>query len=235
MAVDLREHDARGVTIKPQQSIPASVALQESVAVPRPEAQCHSSTVTLMPLEDWGVRMARRQSPFLINNDGAAFAPQSLDGLAPARYGVNTDGGACLVADHPVLDLTHVLSGNMEAKVREPGTVRGHADAGVELILIPGDFAEGWSYLPAMWFLEEPFGAMLHFRQQALWAGGGPFLPHVRVTVANVDGHFEFKHVPAGMYRISVRAAGPASDRQATKRVDVTASGVAETELASPK
>ncbi len=234
--VDLREHDARGVVVKPQQSIPASVALEETFSVPRSEAQCHSAMVTLMPLEDWGVRMARRQSPFLISSAGVALAPQSFDGLAPARYGVSTEsvGGGCLVADHPVLDLTQALSGNLEAKVREPGTLRGHADAGAELILIPEDFAEGWSYLPSMWFLEVPFGADLHFRQQAIWQGGGPFLPHSRMAAANTDGHFEFRYVPAGMYRVAFRAAGPLTDWQATKRVEITAAGIAAVEIATP-
>jgi hypothetical protein len=189
-----------------------------------------------MPLEDWGVRMERKQGVFKVSNDGFALTPQSVDGLAPARYGVSTEsvGGGCLVADHPVLDLTRAMSGNLEAKVREPGTIRGHADAGMEVILIPEDFAEGWSWLPAAWFAQRLFGSSLHFNTQQFGGDNGPFLPHVRMAAANADGKFEFKHVPAGMYRISVRAAGPALDWQGMKQVEITAAGVAEVELAVP-
>lgn len=115
--------------------------------------------------------------------------------------------------------------------MRESGTVRGSARAGSEVILIPDDFAEGWSYLPAYWFDELPFGAQLHFRRQALFGGGGPYLPHVRIAVADTEGHVEFKYVPAGSYHIGLRATGPAPDRQTMKQIDVPPAGIAEADL----
>ena len=233
VAVDLRAQDVHAVKITAQQAIKVSVALQELTPMPLSE-RCGFAIVTLMPLEDWGVPLERLQGVVKIGNDGASLSPEAIDGLAPARYGVSVENGnACRVADNPVLDLANALAGSVEAKMREPGTVKGLAETGSEVILIPDDFTEGWSYLPAMWFAELPFGAGLHFREQANWGGGGS-PPQVHTAVADTAGHFEFKYVPAGSYHIGLRSAGPAPDRQTMKQIDVPPAGIAEADLVGP-
>jgi len=114
--------------------------------------------------------------------------------------------------------------------MREAGAVRGSAEAGAEVILMPDDLAEGWSFLPSNWFSEVPFGGQLSFRLQAFLGkdDAGPLLPHVRMAVSDADGHFEFIHVPPGGYHIGLSG-------KEKKRIDVPPSGVAEIGLAAAK
>jgi hypothetical protein len=234
-AADLREQDAHGVTLTPQPAIKVSVALSDAVQAPRGE-RCGVGGVTLMPLEDWGINLERTVPTVKIGENANSGVPESADGLAPARYGVSVDNpsGACLIAENPVLDLAKVLAGSVEAKVRAPGTVKGNAEPGAEVILIPDDFAEGWSYLPEKWFSRQPFGARTQLRLRSL-VGSEPTVPHVRVAVADAEGHFKFDGVPTGSYHIGLRAAGPAPDRQTMKPIDVPPAGVAEITLAALK
>ncbi len=230
--VDLREHDARGVKITPQQAIKVSVALSEARPTTELHDRCLVGLVTLMPIEDWGVDLKRRASGVnRISDNGSLLVPESTDGLAPAKYGVSVESRGCLVADDPVLDLTKALTGSVEATINEPGTVRGRAEAGTEVILIPEDFAEGWSYARDEWFSESAFGAELYFRLQGFATIDDENPPHVRITVANTEGYFEFGHVPVGGYRIGLRAAGSPTDGKGMKEIQVSPAGITEADL----
>jgi hypothetical protein len=247
--VDIRDHDARGVTLTPQRGIRASTALQHSVALPRSGYGCGFAGVTLTPVEDWGVNLERKLQQVKIVDDGTPPSPEPIDGLAPARYGITIHSGECLIAGHPVLDLSDRPTGGVEAKVNEPGIIRGHAGVPGDrpsprvVILIPDDFTEGLPLLPANWF-RGPSGwstggaeygaAGFAVQSQFYLAGRGGYLPYVRIYTVEPDAHFEIANVPAGRYRIALRTAEPAPESQDMQRVEIPPGGVAEIDLPEP-
>jgi hypothetical protein len=73
-------------------------------------------------------------------------------------------------------------------------------------------------------------GAQKSFRMQSFSGAYDTvaFIPHVRMAVADAEGHFEFIHVPPGGYRIGLSS-------QDMKRIDVPPSGEVSIGLAAPK
>ena len=189
--------------ITPQQAIKVSVALQEMKPMP-PGIRCGFGSVRLMPLEDWGARLERSQPVVKVSNDRVTLSPEAIDGLAPAEYGVSVEGlEECFVADNPVLDLTKVLAGSVEASMRQSGVVKGFAETGSEVILIPGGF-----------FGRMVISAGKLVRRTTLW----------RRTAFSSTGDFSrwwplssacpyCGHGYRGPFRIQVRAGGKLSDR----------------------
>ena len=247
--VDIREGDVQGITLTPLQGIRASTALQNSIVLPGFHPGCSTALVTLTPLEDWGVNLERKQPQVRIVAGDALLSPEPIDGLAPAKYGASNGFGTCLIADDPVLDLSKIPTGAIEAKVNRPGTVKGHAgvpgdaDSPWEVILIPDDFTAGMPLMPANWFRGPGPKRPAAFVVQAQFylTGGGGYLPYVRIATVAHDAHFEFDDVPAGRYRIAVRPVDPAirypelTDWQGMKRVDVPAEGTLEIDPELPK
>jgi len=222
-AADATKADVRDVKVISQQSIQVTVGLSEAVKMPTPGSRCYLGLVNLMPLEDWGIRLERSLNQVKIGNEPSKSSPEAIDGLAPAKYGVSLrdPGGNCLLAEDPVLDVTRSQTGSVEGNVLEPGTLKGAADAGSEVALIPDDFAEGWSYLPADWFSELPYIGGFRF---LTWE----HIPRVRLVVANAEGHFEFAHVPAGSYKVGIHG-------QEMKPIDIPPAGSVEIVLTVPK
>jgi len=210
--VDVRERDTQGIRITPGQQIGGSFALREYTALPKPFARCFNAGVTLTTLEDWGVNLERKQDVVQVTLQELRPSPQFMLGLAPARYGVSARMiQGCRVRNQSVLDLSKIAPASVEAQVMEPGTIRGHAgitrqqSGSWEVLLIPDDFTEGLSFLPANWFSGS--NTIIEFGWGSFWGIDGPgSLPYIRTAIVNPDSSFEFSKVPAGHYRITVRS-----------------------------
>ena len=62
----------------------------------------------------------------------------------------------------------------------------------------------------------------------------GSYLPYIRIALVGPDARFEFGAVPAGRYRIALRADGPGSNWQDMKPIEVAPGRVAEIDLPVP-
>jgi hypothetical protein len=244
LAVDVRQQDSMGIEVTPGQQIGGSFALRESKALPKPSTRCFNAGVTLTTLEDWGVNLERKQDLVQLTLQELPPSPQFMLGLAPARYGLSARMlQGCRLRSQSILDLSRDAPANVEAQVMEPGTIRGHAgipgqSGAWEVLLIPDDFTEGLSFLPANWFSGSPAN---EFGWGSFWGIDGPgWLPYIRAATVNPDNSFEFAKAPAGHYRIAVRSADPAGPKPKVvgwrdlKRIELSPSGRVEVDLALP-
>jgi len=129
----------------------------------------------------------------------------------------------------------------------EPGTIRGHAGlpgrqpSDWEVLLIPDDFTEGLSFLPANWFAKSDSGEASGWGWGTFFGTDGPgWLPYVRAVTVSPDSSFEFRRVQAGHYRVTIRPADGAMPNlkpvewRDLKRIELLPVGTTEVDLTLP-
>jgi hypothetical protein len=175
----------------------------------QPASACPSSaTLTLSPLEAWGVRIGGTAE--------VSFVKESnIDGLAPGRYyaAINMPGDTCYGAADMVLDLNGATGSSPVAiPVAPAGSIQGQLRTG--------------SARP------------LDLAVVLLASGSTAEAQFVRIAIPNAESRFAFDNLRPGRYRIAVQpAAGRSGTRlvpNLSEMFEIEVAGGAPTDVELP-